>query len=147
MPCELCGKDSDKLTTVRIEGTMLKVCSDCSKFGDDVRPGTKEAPNRVIIQSRLDNRERRMKTKDVYQSEEEVIELADDYGERIRKGRETMGLKQERKEIKPDDAMVNKLEKALGIALMEKVPLIKTEKRAMSNKGMTLEDFIKSSKK
>jgi putative transcription factor len=163
MPCELCGKETDKLNTVRIEGTMLKVCSDCSKFGDNVRPGAKDAPNRVVIQSRLDNRERRMKTKDVYQAEEEVEELADDYGERIRKGREAKGWKQEdlahhmnerltlvqkveRHDIKPDDVLIKKIEKTLAIQLMDKVPLIKSEKRA-TGKGLTLEDFIKTGKK
>lgn len=163
MPCELCGKETDKLNTVRIEGTMLKVCSDCSKFGDNVRTGAKDAPNRVVIQSRLDNRERRMKTKDVYQAEEEVEELADDYGERIRKGREAKGWKQEdlahhmnerltlvqkveRHDIKPDDALIKKIEKTLAIQLMDKVPLIKPEKKA-TGKGLTLEDFIKAGKK
>ncbi|QLH75083.1 MAG: TIGR00270 family protein [Methanomassiliicoccales archaeon] len=164
MPCELCGNEKGKLTTVQIEGTMLRVCDECAKFGDNVRGTSKDAPNKIIIQSRLENRERRMKTKDVYQSEEEIIELADDYGERIRKGREAKGWKQEemaakinervsliqnieRGHIKPDDNLVKKLEKALGIVLMEKVPLIKTEKKAVANKGMTLEDFIKANKK
>ncbi|OPY34597.1 MAG: transcription factor [Methanomassiliicoccales archaeon PtaU1.Bin124] len=165
MPCELCGKATDKLTTVRIEGTMLKVCSDCAKFGDNVKAGGKDAPNRVVIQSRLENRERRMKTKDVYtQEEQQVEELADDYGERIRKGREAKGWKQEdlahqmnerlsliqkveRHDIKPDDILAKKIEKTLGIVLIEKVPLVKTEKQAVANRGLTLEDFIKSSKK
>lgn len=164
MPCELCGKTTDKLNTVRIEGTVLKVCSDCAKFGDNVKAGGKEAPNRVVIQSRLETRERRQKTKDVYtQEEEHVEELADDYGERIRHGRETKGWKQEdlahkmnekvsllqkveRQDIKPDDALARKIEKTLGIVLIEKVPLVKTEKKAIANRSLTLEDFIKTKK-
>jgi len=165
MSCELCGKATDKVTNVKVEGTILKVCADCAKFGDNVKAGGKDAPNRIVIQSRLENRERRMKTKDVYtQEEQQVEELADDYGERIRKGREAKGWKQEdlahqmnerlslvqkveRHDIKPDDALAKKIEKTLGIVLIEKVPLVKTEKQAVANRGLTLEDFIKTSKK
>ncbi|MCE5296148.1 MAG: multiprotein bridging factor aMBF1 [Euryarchaeota archaeon] len=164
MPCELCGNEKGKLTTVQIEGTLLRVCEDCAKFGDTARGASKDAPNKIIIQSRLENRERRMKTKDVYQAAEEVSELAEDYGERIRKGREAKGWKQEemasiiserlsviqnveRGHSKPDDNLIKRLEKALGIVLMEKVPLIKTEKRAVNSRSMTLEDFIRTGKK
>jgi putative transcription factor len=104
-----------------------------------------------------------MKSKDVYEAET-VNELADDYPERIRHAREQHGWKQEemaqkmseklslvqkveRGDIKPDDALVKKLEKTLGISLMEKVSLVKPEKKAMAGKGITLEDCIKTSKK
>jgi putative transcription factor len=104
-----------------------------------------------------------MKSKDVYEAET-VNELADDYPERIRHAREQHGWKQEemaqkmseklslvqkveRGDIKPDDALVKKLEKTLGISLMEKVSLVKPEKKAMAGKGITLEDCIRTSKK
>jgi putative transcription factor len=148
---------------VQIEGTTLRVCKDCSKFGDQAKQGAKEQPSKIIIQSRLENRERRMKSKDVYESET-VNELADDYPERIRHAREQHGWNQEelaqkmsekhslvqkveRGDIKPDDVLVKKFEKTLGVSLMEKVSLIKPEKKAVTGKGMTLEDFIKTSKK
>ncbi|HSV42797.1 MAG TPA: multiprotein bridging factor aMBF1 [Methanomassiliicoccales archaeon] len=164
MPCELCGNETGKLTAVMIEGTQLKVCGDCAKFGDGVKAGGKDAPNRIVIQSRLENRERRMKTKDVYQAEEQVAELVEDYAERVRHAREGKGWKQEelaikmseklslvqkveRGDMRPDDALIKKLEKTLNIQLIEKVPLIKPEKKAMAGKGLTLEDFIRTSKK
>jgi len=161
--CELCGKETTRTDPVQIEGTTLCVCKDCSKFGDHAKQGTKEQPSKIIIQSRLENRERRMKSKDVYEAET-VNELADDYPERIRHAREQHGWKQEemaqkmseklslvqkveRGDIKPDDALVKKLEKTLGISLMEKVSLVKPEKKAMAGKGITLEDCIRTSKK
>ena len=148
---------------MQIEGTTLRVCKDCSKFGDQAKQGAKEQPSKIIIQSRLENRERRMKSKDVYESET-VNELADDYPERIRHAREQHGWNQEelaqkmsekhslvqkveRGDIKPDDVLVKKFEKTLGVSLMEKVSLVKPEKKAVAGKGMTLEDFIKPSKK
>jgi putative transcription factor len=161
--CELCGKETTRTDPVQIEGTTLRVCKDCSKFGDHVKQGVKEQPNKIIIQSRLENRERRMKSKDVYEGET-VNELAEDYTDRIRHAREHHGWKQEemaqrmnerlsqvqkveRGDMKPDDAMVKKLEKTLGISLMEKVSVINPEKKAVAGKAMTLEDFIKTSKK
>jgi putative transcription factor len=161
MICELCGKETDRTTSVQIEGTILRVCKDCARFGDAVKPGAKSTGTQAqtIIAVRLENRERRLKTKDVYASGEETIELADDYPHRIREAREQLGWKQEelalkmsekvsviqkveRGDIKPNDALIKKFEKALNIQLMEKVPLIKPEKASV-NKGMTLADCIK----
>jgi len=33
MECELCGKETDELFEVIIEGSLLKVCKECAKFG------------------------------------------------------------------------------------------------------------------
>jgi len=100
-----------------------------------------------------------MKTGDVYSTGEEVSELAEDYPHRIREAREALGWKQEelavkmsekisvimkaeRGELRPNDTLVKRFEKTLGIHLMEKVPLIKPEKTGV-NKTLTLADFIK----
>ena len=160
--CELCGKDVPETRPTWIEGTQLKLCRDCQKFGDKVKPGAKESPTKVIIESRLQQRERRMRTRDVYQ-EEENWELVEDYSKRIREAREgrewkveTMAAKinerasllakLEAGNMKPTDELVVKLEKELNIVLMEKVPLIKPDKRAIASSGMTMEHFIKKAR-
>lgn len=165
MMCELCGKETDRTTPVQIENTTLRVCRECSRFGNQAKTSTKDAPNKTIIQSRLENRERRMRQKDVYEATGEVVsELAEDYPDRIKKAREANGWKQEelaakmnerlslvqkveRGDIKPTDELLHKLERTLGIKLMDQVPLIKPEKKAIASQGMTLEDFIKKPKK
>ncbi|MEI6377915.1 MAG: multiprotein bridging factor aMBF1 [bacterium] len=161
MICELCGKEQERTTSVQIEGTYLRVCKECARFGDTVKPGAKTggAQAQTVIAARLENRERRMKTRDVYSTGEEVSELAEDYPHRIREAREALGWKQEelavkmsekisvimkaeRGELRPNDTLVKRFEKTLGIHLMEKVPLIKPEKTGV-NKTLTLADFIK----
>jgi putative transcription factor len=160
MLCELCGKETDRLFTVQIEGTILKVCKDCSKFGDQAKAGGKEPANKLAIENRLQNRERRMKTKDVYEQQEETIELIVDYPKRIKDTREALGWKQEelaskmgerlsiitkleRGDMRPDDALIHKVEKTLGIKITERVSVMKPEKAAVAKGGMTLSDFIK----
>jgi len=159
MICELCGKEAPETRSVWIEGTQIKVCKDCQKFGDKVKPGAKESPTKVVIQSRLQQRERRMRTRDVYQ-EEETWELVEDYTERIRDVRNARGWKIEQLgakinekasvlskvesgSLKPTDVLVRKLEKELDIVLMEKVPIIKPEHRTGGAGALTLGDLIK----
>lgn len=160
MLCELCGKETDRLFTVQIESTILKVCKDCSKFGNQAKAGGKEPANKLVIENRLQNRERRMKTKDVYEQQEETIELMVDYPKKIKDTREALGWKQEelatkmgerlsiinkleRGDMRPDDALIHKVEKALGIKITERVAVIKPEKAAVAKGGMSLSDFIK----
>ncbi len=157
----MCGKEMASLLPVRIEGTILNVCRDCARFGDNVRAGGKQGTTAEpsVIQARLQNRERRMKSKDVYEGGEESIELAEDFPRRIKEAREKMGWKQEELAAKmnervsiihklesggmhPDDALIRKVEKTLDIKLKEKVTIAPVE-RSASRKGMTLEDFIK----
>lgn len=158
MLCEMCGKESDKLRTVSIEGTVLRVCGQCSRFGDELAPGGKTAKKKTPIEQRLERRERRMRSRDVYQ--EDSYDLAPDFPERIRQARvardwkqETLAAKINEKrsvihnleagEMRPDDALVRKLEKALNIKLMEKVPAVKPQPRSTSSGGLTLGDLIR----
>jgi len=159
--CEMCGKEMASLLPVRIEGTILNVCRDCARFGDNVKVGGKQAAatEPSIIQARLQNRERRLKTKDVYEAEQESFELAVDFPKRIKEARERMGWKQEELAAKmnervsiiqkleagtmhPDDNLVRKVEKTLDIKLKEKVTIAPVETKPVK-KALTLEDFIK----
>jgi putative transcription factor len=162
MMCELCGKEAQRLNTALIEGTELKVCPECAKFGESQSTTKAETGPKTHIVQRLEKRERRMKTKDVY-SQEEMVELAEDYPKRIREARmardwkqETLAAKINEKKsvitnlesghIKPNDALISKLERTLGITLKEKVPVLKTEIKQGTSKGMTLGDFIRTEK-
>ncbi len=162
MMCELCGKETEKVVTIHIEGTELKVCPECAKFGDERSGGKTKTATHPHIAQRLERRERRMKTRDVY-SQGGSIELAEDYPMRIRKARmarewkqETLASKiNEKKSVitkiesghmRPPDPLVQKLERVLEVSLKEKVPIMKTDSKTPSSKRMTLADFVKVEK-
>lgn len=164
MICEMCGAEVPRLKAVMIEGSSLNVCPNCAKFGEDSQAG-RDIPDAVgpdTITQRLERRERRLRAKDVLQGGEE--ELAMDFPKRIRRARSSMGLSQEELAKKlnekksvvakletgdmvPDDKLLKKLERTLGISLKEKVSSTAPPKRGGESKGFTLGDFIKTKKK
>ncbi|WP_455391768.1 multiprotein bridging factor aMBF1 [[Eubacterium] cellulosolvens] len=131
MLCELCGKDVPFLKPIFIEGSMLKVCATCAKFGKAPAPEpgpvsgaepkheTRSSygytpPTRSkeeIIQQRLEHRARRMKSKDVYE-QTGVKELAEDYHRRIQQARNQLGWSQEDlgQKINERKSVISKLE-------------------------------------
>ncbi len=160
MICELCGRDVPRLKKVVIEGVILNVCDECAKFGKEIKGN--EIPKDVkylppeIVRERLE-RKRRRSRKD-YLEEEEV--LVEDYPKVIREARERLGLTQEelakkilekrtviskieRGEMRPDEKLIKKLEKALGIKLKEKVSPIYSSKEKKKGTALTLGDLIK----
>ena len=159
MICELCGADVPRLKNVAIEATILAVCTDCSRFGDEVAtPALRQSTMPPIIAQRLDARKRRMTPKDVYTQAGE-LELAEDFPQRIRSARESRGWKQadlgakinerasviamlEAGTMTPGDALVRKLERELGIALKERVQPVAVKKQAPGG-GLTVGDLIK----
>ena len=77
MNCELCGKDTELFTAV-VEGTQLKVCTDCGRFGKILRKAL--LPQKPALIKR----------------EPALSEhLIADYGQRIRKAREQQMLTQQ----------------------------------------------------
>ncbi|MBI5001658.1 MAG: TIGR00270 family protein [Euryarchaeota archaeon] len=158
MICELCGREVPRTRPVRVEGSVLSVCSNCEKFGEGVARAEKgEAAPTAVVQ-RLEMRERRAQEKDIY--EDEGYDLAQDYAEKIRKKREALGLSQEqlgnrlneRKSViqkvetgalEPDEKLLQKLEKALGTTLREKRRPGIVQSKAAKGSALTLGDLIK----
>ncbi len=159
MRCELCGADVPRLKNVAIEATILSVCGDCARFGDEVAtPALRRSTMPPVIAQRLEARQRRMTPKDVYTQAGE-LELAEDFPQRIRQAREARGWKQsdlgakinerasviaklESGTISPGDALVRKLERELGIKLKERVEPVAVKKQAAGG-GLTVGDLIK----
>ena len=163
MLCELCGKEAGAARPVFIEGTKLHVCQNCMRFGEEYKAqggnaASTPAPNASVIEERLQRREKRMQTRDVYAGAQSV-ELADDYGRIVREARTAKGMdmeqfassinekkgiiaKIESNHLVPDEKLMRKIERALGIKLTETVTA-----SAVTNKGqsakMTLENFIR----
>lgn len=155
MICEMCGKKTSSLKAILIEGSMLNVCGNCARFGKPVKPEIAATP--VEIAQRLELRDRRFRTKNVFENIEN--ELVDDYARKIRDARTKMNLtpeelgkrinekktiitKIESGSMKPDENLIKKLEITLNIKLTEKT---KTEKVETKRTGgaLTIGDLIK----
>jgi putative transcription factor len=140
MLCEMCGKDVESRSAVELEGTVLQLCNDCSRFGKVLSPPAAPAPTRAGLPSsaggvdeRLRARGQRMVERDLYQELPE-LDLVPDWPKRIRQAREKLGwspedlgkklnekkslvLKLESGNIHPPDATVRKVEHLLKIRL------------------------------
>lgn len=135
MQCELCGASvTGPGKKVRIEGAELQVCAACARYGTEVQQ-PRQAPRRYSSNSpppvaSAPVRRRR----DLF--DQLVGELVDDYGERIRAARVEKGLstrdlamaikekelllkKIEKGELVPEDEVRKKIEKSLGIRLLD----------------------------
>jgi putative transcription factor len=131
MICELCGKEVPYLKPIIIEGSILKVCSVCEKFGTGAPPkpspslessstGEYRSTHGVsagtpspedVVHRRLEFRARRMKSKDIYE-QSGPKELVEDYHKRIQQARSQLGLNQEQlgQKINERKSIISKLE-------------------------------------
>jgi len=141
MLCEMCGKDVEATSRVKVEGSVLNVCVDCAHFGRPVDPPT--VPATTSAGSRLAPRPggasrgpgggRSLQERDLYQEIGEM-ELAPDWARRIRVARETLRwtpedfgkklnekksvvLKLESGSFHPPDDLVRRIERLLKVRL------------------------------
>ncbi len=150
--CDLCGKTEDGLVKAKIEGVELDVCPACSKFGKVIapvhRPGPKEQHKLFQNQARVKEREERVEM------------LIEGYASVIKRKRESIGLAQrdfasrinekestihhiETGSLEPNLHLAKKLEKALGIKLIEEYEEKHESSKKEKAEGFTLGDFIK----
>jgi putative transcription factor len=155
MECELCGRVCDcKPSTV--DGVSMMLCHDCMKYGQGVKASAEPT---TFIQKPLLDRIKRSKTKDVYKDMDK--ELVSGWSDLIKNARQKKGLSREQLgfkigertvtiahiengDLRPSDKMVEKLEKELGISLIENVSSVpSTSTGSRSGNSLTLGDFIK----
>jgi putative transcription factor len=141
MLCEMCGSDVPSTSRVRVEHSVLALCPNCAKFGTAIDPPP-AAPSRMAPSTgarpmapatRPIAGRRRLEERDLYQEIGE-LELADDWGHRVRAAREALAwtpedlgkklnekksvvLKIEAGGFHPPDALVRKLEQLLKVRL------------------------------
>jgi len=158
----MCGKDVPVTKPMLVEGSRLSLCPNCARFGDEYKSTTTspDAPiQKSVIEDRLQRRERRMQTRDIYSTTSR--ELIQDYGNAIREAREAKGLdleefaksiferkgtlaRIEANDLVPDDKLILKLEKALGISLKEDVQTGgQLGSGGKKSDGLTLGNFIR----
>jgi putative transcription factor len=141
MLCEMCGKEVESTTRVRVEGTILRLGPECARFGevvDPVPPPAHAAPispstTRPAPTLRPTGPGRRLAERDLYTDIGE-LELAPDWAKRVRVAREHLGwtpevlgkklnekksviLKLESGGLHPPDALVRKIEHLLKIRI------------------------------
>ncbi len=151
--CDLCGKVGDMLNRTLIEGVELSVCSECIKFGKVIAPVKRYSP-----------KEQHKMVQKAAPKEEKIELLAENYPETIKKRREFMGISQkdfalrinekesavhhiETGHLTPTIAIARKLEKVLGIKLVEVYEESReTQGKNRNEEGFTLGDFIKIKK-
>ncbi len=163
MPCELCGRECKGGKEAIIDGAKMFVCPDCMKFAEGFvepeparpsgQPQVQKAPVKRIL-----NIER-----DIYKDKGMQKELVNDWNHVIEHARKKKGLtreelgfkigertvtiaKLENGDLRPSDQTIAKLEKELGIQLMEEVKEVPTGPQKGSQASFTLGDFIKTDK-
>jgi len=140
--CELCGKSTDKLYKVYIEGTILNVCTDCLKYGKPVdENGNITKENKLEIKEIIG----------------EVVD--ENYNKILIKYREEHKLKQEdmakllgikeslyksieNKKIIPDINLAKKIEKILGIKITKKEVLTEKINNKDNKNYITVGDIL-----
>lgn len=157
MPCDMCGADS-QLVLAEIEGVKLQVCITCARFGKVL----KMIPKPEI--------KKKAAAKDAEKPEETAAPpepewvLVKDFAERIREKRESLGLKQKEFALKiaekesllhkietgsftPGIDLARKIERVLGITILEKTEQFEAELPKAKDSALTLGDIIAVKKK
>jgi putative transcription factor len=162
MECEMCGK---KVGTRRymVEGTVMNLGLECAKYGTPL-DAPAPAGSAAAVHQNLERRATRSAPRSVFDADAMV--LVEDYGARIHKAREAKGftldqlgnkvsarvpeLKHiEAGKLRPGDDLAKRLEKELGITLMEKVegpPPSVSGQKPKSGAGLTIGDLLKDAK-
>ncbi len=150
--CDMCGSESNLFRT-EIEGTMLNVCKNCSKFG--------KVKSALLIKENIKKSQKQEFTPRPPISKEQLLQkLVDNFSEIIKKKRESLNLKQEEfaKKINekvsliqkiesgnftPSIKFARKIEKFLKITLIEQYTSDKPEFGTSDSPNFTLGDYIK----
>ncbi|MDR2967879.1 MAG: multiprotein bridging factor aMBF1 [Methanobacteriaceae archaeon] len=160
MRCEICGKSiGARPLRTKIDGSVMEVCEDCSKFGKIQK--TPPKPKRILKKTlKQKNKKTKQRRRD-----EPTEELIEDYNSIIRKKREDKGWSREvlgnkinekvsvinrleSGKMVPDIKLAKKLENILKITLIEKLDDIDLESfQKSSSNGPTLGDIVKIKKK
>ena len=152
----MCGSESAILSSRKISGSVIQVCSSCVALGSE--PTHRESiGHRAYVAQTLQKRNLKRRYSDIETDDKVLIR---DYGAVVRKAREKLGLDHatlasrisEKKSIltsvevenmRPNEKLVKKLENFLKIKLMESVEDSPEPKSKKSSEGLTMGDLLK----
>ena len=169
--CEMCGAEEASLTTTKVEGAELELCSSCTDFGTEVRDestssgggkystssSTGKSSSSSSSSGSAGSSGGSSRPRDMF---DDMDEIATDYDDRIRNARESRGLSQEeladqlnekaslirkleRGDTLPTDDVQRKLERALDISLVEGQSADDADWETDDAGTMTLGDVVK----
>ncbi len=152
MQCDMCGQELEVLFLTEIEGTKLNVCKNCSRYGKIIKS----------VSERVEQEKKKFAEKFTKPSQPELIEyIVPDYSRRVRAAREKLGMMQEafakkisekesllnkieRGSMEPSIPLAKKLEKILGIKLIDVYESGEEKPKARgASEGLTIGDIIK----
>ena len=166
MNCEICGKPIEgRPIRTKIDGSVLEVCKECSKFGRVQKDTPLE--RKFVSRNKKGNPQKRPQARQNVQRrrEEPMDELVEDYNVIIRKARESKGWTREELgakmyekvsvinriesgKMEPDIKLAKKFEKTLNITLIEKYDDMDLESFKSSASGPnTLGSIVKIKRK
>lgn len=159
----MCGK---KVGTRRhlVEGTTMNLCISCGKYGTPLDSPAPQGSQAAVVQN-LERRAAKHSPRSVYG--EETWDLVQDYGKRIRSAREKKGLSYdqlgnkvqarvpelqhiEANKLRPSDDLCRRLEKELGIVLLEKAQpseVVSGTPKPAGKAGLTIGDLLQDALK
>ncbi|WP_423997014.1 multiprotein bridging factor aMBF1 [Halorubrum trapanicum] len=126
--CEMCGAEEASLTTTKVEGAELELCSSCTDFGTEVRDESTSSGGGKYSTSSSTGKSSSSsgsssgssgsggssgsstRPRDMF---DDMDEIATDYDERIREARESRGLSQEElaDQLNEKASLIRKLER------------------------------------
>ncbi|MCL4552262.1 MAG: multiprotein-bridging factor 1 family protein [Candidatus Marsarchaeota archaeon] len=147
--CDVCGRPAGTVYVVRIEGALMNLCERCARG---------KHPEQVI------HGEGRMGEPQGRKPDAAEPEIVADYGRRIRQAREAVGIsakvlaekisekestlvRVEKQETLPSETLRKKLEKELGIRLLEQASDAGVNSRISHNEPLSLWDAAVKKKK
>ena len=153
--CDMCGKEN-YLVLAEVEGVDLNVCKNCSKYG--------EIKKKVAAPIKPTERKTFVKQKQEGPAEEVILYIVSDYSTRIKNAREKMGLKQEELAKKlaereslvqkmecgnfePSIKLARKIERIMGIILIQQHKEEKQKFGKASKGALTIGDLLSMKKK
>ena len=151
--CDMCGKE-DRLFRTDVEGSVLSLCSGCSKFGKVISAVRQ-------VEAKKFKKEAKQAIKE--SEEEYILEIVPNYGELIKKKREEQGIKQEdfakqinekiplihkieTNQLEPGMGLARKIEKFLHIKLIDQGKVKPEFSKQIKPESFTIGDFIKIKK-
>lgn len=163
MPCELCGRECKGGKEAIIDGAKMFVCPDCIKYAEDQIPEELVKPSHQLQTQRLIVKKTHKPERDIFKEKSMEKELVSNWNHLIEQARKKKNLtreelgfrigertvtiaKLENGDLRPSDQTIAKLEKELGISLMEEIKTIPTGTQTQAQSGYTLGDFIKTDK-
>ena len=158
MQCELCGTNHFRCNLAIVDGVRMMLCPSCMRHGQGIKDASPIDTQRSVLKKIKKSRE-----KDVYV--EMNKNLVSGWNDLIKKARKRKGLSREelgfnigeRKvtiakiengNLRPSDDVINKLEKELGITLIEEINKVsKVHSSSRISNGLTIGDFFRTENK